>query len=93
MNTLRVLGPYFVVEPLLPGGTLVALIFWLSQKFLREGFYGVRQYAYAPQAGKPVSAVRSAREGLRLCLKRCAVIVAWRDRIRQRCEHSRGLLT
>ena len=92
MKQLQILGPYFVVEPLLPGGTLLALVFWLSQKFVREGFDGVRQYAHAPRAATPISAVRAAGDRLGLCLKRCAVIIAWRDRIRQRCEHSRGAL-
>ena len=33
---LRALAPYLLVELFLPGGTLVALLLWLSQRF-RQG--------------------------------------------------------
>ena len=32
----RALGPYLLVELLLPGGTLVALLMWLYQQWRRE---------------------------------------------------------
>jgi hypothetical protein len=34
---LRSLGPYVLVELLLPGGTLIALLLWLSQGMSRTG--------------------------------------------------------
>lgn len=45
-------GPWFIVEQLLPGATLFAILFWLSQRFVSGGFADVRQYAFAPPAGK-----------------------------------------
>lgn len=32
----RRLGPYMLVELLLPGGTLLALLLWLSQELIRS---------------------------------------------------------
>lgn len=37
---LRAFGPYLLVELLLPGGTLLALLLWLSQR-LQAGGIGV----------------------------------------------------
>jgi hypothetical protein len=34
---LRSLGPYVFIELLLPGGTLIALLLWLSQGMTRTG--------------------------------------------------------
>jgi hypothetical protein len=34
---LRALSPYLFVELLLPGGTLIALLLWLSQGMTRTG--------------------------------------------------------
>ena len=31
LERLRQLGPYLLIELLLPGGTLIALLLWLSQ--------------------------------------------------------------
>ena len=42
---LRAAGPYLLIELLLPGGTLVALLLWLSQ----------HKWADAPQ-GAPLAA-------------------------------------
>jgi hypothetical protein len=43
---LRAFAPYILVELFLPGGTLVALLLWLSQR-LRQG----RMTRTAPAAG------------------------------------------
>ena len=32
-DALRAVGPYLLVELLLPGGTLIALLLWVSQQF------------------------------------------------------------
>lgn len=45
---MRELAPWFVLETLLPGAALFALLLWLSQRFVREGFREMRQYALAP---------------------------------------------
>ena len=56
---LRALGPYLLVEMFLPGGTLVALLLWLSQRYRRAGVgavQGVAAHAAAVPsaiAGKP----------------------------------------
>ena len=34
---LRAFGPYLLVELLLPGGTLIALLLWLSQRLQANG--------------------------------------------------------
>jgi hypothetical protein len=36
-SAVRALGPYLLVEILLPGGTLVALLMWLYQQRRKEG--------------------------------------------------------
>jgi hypothetical protein len=45
---LRSLGPYFFVELLLPGGTLIALLLWLSQGMNRTGVLNVQPPVDAP---------------------------------------------
>ena len=37
-TALRAVGPYLLIELLLPGGTLFALLLWLSQRFARNSF-------------------------------------------------------
>ncbi len=32
ISRLRAVGPYLLIELLLPGGTLIALLLWLSQQ-------------------------------------------------------------
>ena len=88
LDTLRDFAPYFLTEPLLPGGTIVALLLWLSQTFIRDGFAGVRQYVHAPRgAHTTIAADRIPHAGVRsLCLKSCAVVAGWRNRIVQWCE-------
>ena len=62
---LREFAP-FLVEALLPGATLFALLLWLSQRFVGEGFGRVRQYAFAPAAGM-LSAKASAQRSWWSC--------------------------
>ena len=45
---LRSLGPYFLVELLLPGGTLIALLLWLSQGMARTGVLTMQPPVDAP---------------------------------------------
>jgi hypothetical protein len=44
---------WFVMQALLPGAALFVLLVWLSQRFVREGFADVRQFAFAAAAGTP----------------------------------------
>jgi hypothetical protein len=90
-STLTRLGhfaPYFVVELLLPGATLVALLLWLSRNFMRNGLRDVRQHMYEKSVEKPVIIAKARVKGLamRLCGKRCAVVRLLRDSFRQWCE-------
>jgi hypothetical protein len=45
---LRALSPYLFVELLLPGGTLIALLLWLSQGMTRTGTLAVHLPVEAP---------------------------------------------
>jgi hypothetical protein len=47
-----VVATWLLVDQVLPGATLFALLLWLSQHYLRDGFGDVRQYAFAANAGK-----------------------------------------
>ena len=47
-SKLRVAGPYLAVELLLPGGTLIALLLWLSQGMARTGTLTVHLPVDAP---------------------------------------------
>ena len=47
---IRKFGPYLLIELLLPGGTLLALLLWLSQGLGRGGFADVQQSGTAPSA-------------------------------------------
>jgi hypothetical protein len=47
-SKLRAAGPYLVVELLLPGGTLIALLLWLSQGMTRTGTLTVHLPVDAP---------------------------------------------
>ena len=49
-RSLQAVGPWLLVEALLPGATLFALLSWLSLRFARDGFGQIRQYAFAPVA-------------------------------------------
>lgn len=49
----RDLGPYLLVELLLPGGTLVALLLWLSQRWrlqAKDSPWHVGRWRQAPMA-------------------------------------------
>ena len=50
---LRALGPYLVIEMLLPGGTLLALLLWLSQRIRRTGTGAMQRIAWGQTAVRP----------------------------------------
>jgi hypothetical protein len=56
-NSARSLGPYLLVEMLLPGGTLIALLLWLSQhaRLPPDGLWRVRE------SSVPTTLVHAAR--------------------------------
>ena len=53
LTGMRELGPYLLIELLLPGGTLVAFLLWLMQRVKRAGFGALRR----PSAEIHVTAV------------------------------------
>ncbi|HZN27214.1 MAG TPA: hypothetical protein VFB75_23510 [Burkholderiales bacterium] len=48
MPRVRSLGPYVLIELLLPGGTLLALLLWLSQGMARTGLIAIDQPVMSP---------------------------------------------
>jgi heme A synthase len=73
-RVLRDLGPWFVVQALLPGATLFALLVWLSYRFVHEGFGEIRRYSFGPAAGTPFAS--SERRNWWSCT--CGTVVACR---------------
>ena len=47
---VRSFGPYVLMELLLPGGTLLALLLWISQGITRGGLLGVPHPVASPTA-------------------------------------------
>ena len=80
LRRLSVLSPYFVIEPLVPGATLVALLLWLSHQFVHDRLDGVRQHLFQPRGIKAVIAAASPTLRKRLC-------PALRQRVVRACEH------
>ena len=87
LTRLSDFAPY-LVELLLPGGTLVALLLWLSRNFVRNGLRDVRQHLHERTIEKPVIIAKAPvkTRAVRLCSKGCAVIRLLRDSFRQWCE-------
>jgi hypothetical protein len=50
MPNIRGFGPYLLIELLLPGGTLIALLLWISQGMTRSGLLGVHQPTVNPSS-------------------------------------------
>jgi hypothetical protein len=59
LETLRRTGPYLLVELLLPGGTLLALLLWLSNGVGRGHFADVHQAKISPAGIERVLEVRA----------------------------------
>jgi hypothetical protein len=59
-NRWHVVLTWLLVEQVLPGAVLFALLLWLSHRYLRDGFSDIRHYAFAPGAarGSVVAPVR-----------------------------------
>jgi hypothetical protein len=57
---VRSFGPYLLIELLLPGGTLIALLLWLSQGMARGGLMGVQQPVASPTSVERVVSPCSA---------------------------------
>ena len=67
LRRLRAFAPYVLVEVLLPGGTLLALLLWLSQRFNGTGFGRMHQYLSAQVSYKAVIAAKPHAHNKPLC--------------------------
>jgi hypothetical protein len=56
MPKLRTFGPYLLMELLLPGGTLIALLVWLSQGMTRSSLTTIDRPVVAPRQVEKVIA-------------------------------------
>jgi hypothetical protein len=66
---LRSVGPYLLIELLLPGGTLLALLLWLSQGFAQGKFAIVHERDVAPSALELVIAATTRQwQGTAACV-------------------------
>jgi len=66
--SVRSFGPYVLMELLLPGGTLLALLLWISQGITRGGLLGVQHPVASPTAVERVfspAATASTASGAR----------------------------
>ena len=87
LTQLRDLSPYFLLEPLLPGGALIALLLWLSQRFIRNGFGDVRQYLFGQRFRAAISAkVETAKRMLCRCVRASVFLSNGPNGFRARCE-------
>ena len=78
-NLLEKAGPYLLLELLLPGGTLFALLLWLYRQ--RQQFGS----ANAPRASVVAAqAIGKVREEVRLLAQPHGVASLWRGRHRER---------
>ena len=68
LSRLRAMGPYLAVELILPGGTLIALLLWLSQRFGRARFGPMHAYVSARLLGRPAIAARPHDFGDDACM-------------------------
>jgi len=66
--SVRSFGPYVLMELLLPGGTILALLLWISQGITRGGLLGVQHPVASPTSvertvtpGSASSALSGAR--------------------------------
>ena len=66
LSRLRAYGPYVLMEMLLPGGTLLALLLWLSQRLGYMGSGSVYRYLLAQRYRAAVAAKPHALEA-QLC--------------------------
>lgn len=86
LAVLRDCGPYVFIELVLPGGTLFALLLYLSRRFMRGGFVSVRQHAMRRIAERVAvrAKPRPGRTGRCMCPGHTAVVTA--GEIERRCE-------
>jgi hypothetical protein len=74
ITALRGFGPYVLLEILLPGGTLFALLLWLSQRYMRGGLPGVRQHLFLQKVARPVVSVIASFRRSSLCALLCRMV-------------------
>ena len=78
LTRLRQAGPYLAIELLLPGGTMIALLLWLSQRLVSARLSSMHSLLASRLTGRPAitappfshgeGACESWEEPARLCL-------------------------
>ena len=91
LDGLRDFGPYLLVELLLPGGTLVALLLWLTRRFLRDGLGDIHQHRFGPpRLNATIMATPQARHPrVCMCPAHSVVLGVGLRRFQQWCDSSR----
>ena len=56
LSALRSVGPYLLIELLLPGGTLVAFLLWLAQRINRGGLGGMQRFSLRQKSRPAIEA-------------------------------------
>ena len=93
-RSLGAFGLSIFVEILLPGGARAALLLWLLQRYLRDGFASVRQHLHAPHIVKPAIFANAQPRLKKICrcLQRIAYIGGGPAGFRHRCGLSASTL-
>src|SRR4051812_23883007 len=88
LTILRDCGPYVLIELLLPGGTLIALLVYLSRRFVRGGLSNVQQVAArrAVDATPVMTKPRPGKTRVCLCPGHTTVVRHASGTFEQRCE-------
>jgi hypothetical protein len=88
LAVLRDCGPYVLIELLLPGGTLIALLLYLSRRFVRDGLGAVRQHAIRRIVDRVALKAKPhpGRARLCMCLGHTAVVSVASGGFAQRCD-------
>ncbi len=82
----RALAPWLLVEALLHGAALVALLAWLTYRYLTDGFGGIRQHALTPASGRASVAAAAPRKWWDCrCGDRCECLAAFARGLRRGC--------
>lgn len=89
-HSLGAFGAYLLIEILLPGAALAALLLWMLRSYFRDGFASVRQYLHLPRISKPAIFANAQPQIRKLCrcLRQIVSLSASPGGFRQRCEPS-----
>ena len=93
LAVFRDCGPYVLIELVLPGGTLIALLLYLSRRFLRDGLGSVRQHAIRRVVDRVAVKAKPhpGRADMCMCRGHTAIVSAGTGGLEQRCDGRGGL--